>query len=290
MSRFRKSQSRFGVLAVLITLCLWGGRGCYSPQISSTLGLQCAALPAKQCPDGFSCAGTRCVRGDGTGGAGLSGGTGGTPGTGGIGGSCATPIAPLCSGSTTTGCDPVCQTGCACGLKCGVTPSGATCSAPLGTKGTGAICQLGADDCAPGDVCMRELCGTNLGRCYRYCRAGDLCAGFGCNTTVTLDTGATTQQACNLSDSTCNIYDGTGCPDLALKCYASGTHSKCDCPSPSGPPLGVGDPCFNYNDCGTGLMCLTVGGSTQCHQLCRTSADCGGTICMPLGTIGGYCP
>ena len=34
----------------------------------------------------------------------------------------------------------------------------------------GELCALGADDCAPGLACLREACGNDLGRCYRFCR------------------------------------------------------------------------------------------------------------------------
>lgn len=292
MKRTRKSEgTRGGAVAVLVVVSLWGG-GCYDPKILPG-GLVCAPS-GKRCPDGFTCAPSgRCERGDGAGGAGLSGGTGGAAGTGGAGGTCANPIVPLCSGTVGTACDPVCQTGCGCGLRCSVTSSGTSCASPLGTKGLGAICQPGSDDCAPGYVCLKEVCGTNLGRCFQFCRAGTPCgAGVGCNTAVTLDTGTTSQLVCNLGDSNCNIYDGTGCPDPALKCYVAGTRAKCDCPSTSGAPLNVGDTCVNYNDCGTGLVCLTVSGATQsqCFRLCQTAADCGGATCMSLGSVGGYCP
>lgn len=293
MKRTRKSSPpRPAALAVLILLGVWGSRGCYDPKISTMPGLLCAKPPGKQCPDGFSCTSGRCVAGDGAGGAGLSGGTGGAAGTGGAGGTCANPILPLCSGTVGTACDPVCQTGCGCGLRCNVTSSGASCASRLGTKGLGVICQPGSDDCAPGYVCLKEVCGTNLGRCYRFCRDGTPCASFGCNTAVTLDSVTTSQLVCNVADSVCNIYDGTGCLDAALKCYVAGTHAKCDCPRTSGTPLNVGDTCVNYNDCGTGLVCLTVSGATQsqCFRLCQTAADCGGSTCMSLGPVGGYCP
>ena len=278
--------------AIAFSWAAWGLGGCYNPKVSPGL-LQCAPLPAKQCPDGFACANGVCVpEGDatGTGGTG-SGGIGGS-GSGGAGGSsCANPITPMCTtgAGAPAGCDPVCQTGCACGLRCSVTTAGLGCASPIGARGMGDICDPNADQCAPGFVCLEESCGTNLGRCYRYCRDASMCGTNGvCGTPVDLPSGGSSgQRACNLGDYSCDAFLRTNCPDPAFSCFVTGPgHSTCDCPS--GMNRQEGDTCVSYNDCAPGLACFTVAGATTCHRLCRTATDCAG--CMSLGTAGGICP
>ena len=277
-----------------------GAAGCYDPKITSG-SLMCAS-GTKPCPDGFVCSGVVCVTAgpatatggvSGTGGMGR-GGTGGMPtGSGGAGGQCANPIAPLCQTPVTppiTGCDPVCQTGCGCGLRCNVTMSGVACAAPVGAKLVGAICQPGTDDCGPGLACLEETCGTNLGRCYRYCRDGAGCGASGvCAMAVLRPDGTESgQRACALGASPCDAIARTGCPDPALNCYVTGPNQTiCDCPG--GRDRAVGETCNGYNDCALGAWCLSVAGAaSRCYKLCRSTADCAG--CMPQGTSGGYCP
>lgn len=284
------------LVAVLLALGL-GVAACYDPKI--TPGSLMCASGTKACPDGFVCSGTVCVNagaatatgGTGTGSGGRGGGGTGGMGTGGAGGQCANPIAPLCQTTVTGGCDPVCQTGCGCGLRCNVTMTGVACAPPAGAKLVGAICQPGADDCAPGLACLQESCGTNLGRCYRYCRDGSGCGTNGvCAMPVLRPDGTESgQRACALGPSTCDAIARTGCPDPALNCYVTAPNQTiCDCPG--GRNRAQGETCDGYNDCALGLWCLAVSGGAQsrCYKLCRSTADCAG--CMFQGTAGGYCP
>jgi hypothetical protein len=288
------------LVATLLALGSWA-IGCYDPKITPG-GLRCAS-GTKACPDGFVCSGAVCVTagpatatgGAGTGGAGRGGaGAGGTgAGTGGAGGQCANPIAPLCQTTVTgpgSGCDPVCQTGCGCGLRCNVTMTGVACAPPAGAKLVGAICQPGADDCAPGLACLEESCGTNLGRCYRYCRDSQQCGTNGvCAMPVLRPDGTESgQRACALGPTTCDAIARTGCPDPALNCYVTGPNQTiCDCPG--GRNRAQGDTCDGYNDCAPGLWCLSVAGApSRCYKLCRSTADCAG--CMFQGSAASYCP
>jgi hypothetical protein len=270
--------------------------GCYDPKITSG-GLTCAS-GTKPCPDGFVCSGDVCVKaGAAMSTGGVSGGTGGAgtggSGTGGAGGQCANPIAPLCQ-TTPAGsmseCDPVCQTGCGCGLRCNVTMTGVACAPPEGAKLVGAICQPGSDDCAPGLACLEESCGTNLGRCYRYCRDAAGCGASGvCAMPVLRPDGTESgQRACALGASPCDAIARTGCPDPALNCYVTAPNQTiCDCPGGRNRPQG--ETCDSYNDCAVGLWCLSVASApSRCYKLCRSTADCAG--CMVQGSAGGYCP
>lgn len=288
------------MITILVLLSAAVVQGCYNPKVVSGK-LRCA--PGGECPDDFACVGGVCVsKGGGTAGVGAGGrggqGSGGRglAGSGGGGGSCATPVGPLCvtpGGGGAGACDPVCQTGCGCGLRCNVTPTGTGCMAVTGTKESGEICTPGADDCAPGFACLKERCGADLGRCYRFCRDNGMCGPMGvCGTPIELPGGgASGARACNLGDQVpaCDVYARTGCPDPELVCYfVTSQSTKCDCPS--GTNRLEGQNCSFYNDCAPGLTCLRTGGLSTCHRVCRGNADCtAGAACTISGTFG-YCP
>jgi hypothetical protein len=270
-----------GAFLAVMAAVLEGG-GCYHPTVLPG-GFKCAPLPEKQCPDGLVCDATSgmCVT--------TIGGGAGTGGSGGAGGSCANPIAPLCqTDSAATGeCDPVCQIGCGCGLQCGMTPTGIRCTSARGLKLEDETCQPATDNCAPGLVCVKEVCAT-IGRCHRFCRDGSVCTATGvCGPAVSLPNGVmTTQRACNLGDHACDPIARTGCPDPALNCYVTSGHTTCDCPS--GMDGQVGANCSFANDCAEGLACINAGGSSRCRTLCRSGSDCPG--CTLLIASVGYCP
>ncbi|HEY4187277.1 MAG TPA: hypothetical protein VGP07_19530 [Polyangia bacterium] len=267
--------------ACLALLAFVSALGCYGPKIESGQ-LRCA-LVTSACPDGFACAGGLCVSNAGAGGA------GGSP-------MCENAIQPLCAEQVSSPCDPVCQTGCACGERCEVSPGGLKCASVTSSIALGAVCDPDADACAPGLACLMEACGANLGRCYRLCRddLNDLTCGTTgvCGTPVLLPDGNPSgQRVCDLGSQPCDPYARTGCVDPALNCYVTGPNqATCDCPTTSGPPAKVGDACTTYNGCDVGLACLqfSAGGPRSCVKLCETATDCPGSACLPFGSVS-YC-
>lgn len=164
--------------------------------------------------------------------------------------------------------------------------------APAGALTVGMVCTPEADACAPGLTCLQEMCGSDLGRCYRFCRDASACNGTGvCGTPVLLqDRSDSGQRVCDLGTQACEPYTGGGCVDPALVCYVLGpTQRTCDCPS--GIQAQEGATCVNTNDCAIGLACLQKGaaGVLRCQKLCESAADCPGSVCDPFGDTFGIC-
>lgn len=289
-----------GLLTLL--LCL---PTCYSPRITPQ-GLKCAMRSgtpptADVCPDGFVCVGGFCDLGGQGGGAGSSGGGkgggSGAAGQAGQGGTCASPIAPLCSGQGESPCDPVCQTGCACGLRCvasGATPQCVPPATVTPAKLEGDICDpSAADSCAPGYVCAPEPCGVNLGRCYQYCRDSSQCGAQACRSHAGI-----TRQVCNLAPaggtSVCDPIANTGCESPILACYISADPKKTICDCPGTKHAKNGESCNISQDCDMGLTCLSVQpdpSHPKCVPLCGPSSPQCATDCVMLGSGPfTYCP
>jgi hypothetical protein len=258
--------------------------GCYKPSILEG-GFKCD-VGDKPCPDGFTCSDLdqMCYM---------------RPPISIDAGVCATPVASLCSPDAGVGndsCNPVCQTGCTC-ARCNVgADSTAACGGLVGTKTLGAICTLGAgDDCAPGFICLKQKCGTSLGRCYRHCATDDQCNGGFCQASIPdKDGNPTSHMVCNLAPSDCDGLKGTGCPSAALNCYVTGNKTLCDCPSAAPKPGQLNDPCVFYNDCAAGYMCIAnVAGlmTPHCQPVCDIiSGMCiTGRHCVANGPKYGYC-
>lgn len=275
------SEQRARRVGLLLAAAIALG-GCYDPKIVSG-NLHCAP-PDNACPDGFVCSAGVCVSGADASVADHLPTDTGVPDAG-----CANPVTPLCTpvaGVVTGVCDPVCQTGCPCGQRCSVATTGSVCVAQGGVKGAGQVCSPSADDCLAGYACLREACGSNLGRCYRFCRDASMCGlAPGCTTTVNSSNDMSLGQlACDLAEQTCDPLAASaaanGCPDPALGCFVtSAGHTICDCP---GRNRHEGESCRGYEDCAMGLACL----EGSCVRLCRSTADCPG--CVALGNIR-YC-
>lgn len=271
--------------------CVAAAVGCFAPKIESG-NLHCAPTD-NACPDGFICSAGFCVtkvdaaasdlHADGATSDVVDAASGDKPADA---ATCPNPVAALCSPAAgVTGiCDPVCQTGCPCGERCTVSGAGAVCAAQTtaGAKMLGQVCMPSTDDCAPGLACLREGCGSNLGRCYRFCRDASMCSsGVACATQVNSSNDmALGQLACDLAEQTCDPIAGTGCPDPALSCFVTTAgQTVCDCP---GRARREGDSCRGYDDCALGLACL----QSACVRLCRSTSDC--STCTVLGSIR-YC-
>ena len=209
---------------------------------------------------------------------------------------CSAPPA-LCAAGPAVGdvCNPACQTGCDCG-RCNVVDGKAKC-VPTGTVELGDVCTPGgADNCAPGLICLLESCGNGLARCYRHCTTNDQCAGTAC--TIALDDGkggATTFTACDVPPRTCDPVAQIGCPNPTLNCYlTSANQTLCDCPTKQGMNNA---PCGLYSDCAPGYVCTSgVGGlaGPHCQFVCNVAnPSCSALTphCVPAGTGAqyGYC-
>jgi hypothetical protein len=274
-------------LILLVLAAMTAGGGCYDPQLKSG---QVNCGPGETCPDRFICrpADNKCVTAD-DGGAGAAGGSG----TGGAGGTCADPIAPLCSGVPGRECDPVCQTGCACGLQCSYLGTGFGCTrGPAQPKTEGQVCSPTIDDCAPGFICLQDTCGTTLRRCHRSCSdATTLCTGV-CNMAPTGQPANV--KACSLPEQVCDPYaalGANGCPDPALNCFTDGSDTTfCDCPAAPAAQKPLGAPCTLAAECAPGLACLGVPGQpSACYQLCKPGSTSPCLGCTSFSRVG-YCP
>jgi hypothetical protein len=301
LSASRAGRSTGWTLGILARAGLWicaaaatAAIGCFDPKIESG-NLHCAPSD-NACPDGFTCSVGFCVTkadaatsdlradaADGSNSDVIDAASADKPSDAAI---CPNPVAALCStaAGVAGACDPVCQTGCPCGQRCTVSGSGAVCTAQTtsSAKAIGQTCVPSTDDCAPGLACLREACGSNLGRCYRFCRDASMCtSGVGCATQVNSSNDmALGQLACDLAEQTCDPIAGTGCPDAALSCFVTTAgHTICDCPGRS---RREGESCGGYDDCAQGLACL----QSVCVRLCRSTSDC--SSCTALGSIH-YC-
>jgi hypothetical protein len=240
------------------------GVGCYKPKIQEG-GLRCAE--GGICPEGFHCASDEtCRQGDAA-----------------MGCSATMPhVDPLCPSQPGAACDPICQNGCACG-RCNLSGTALTCVAP-GTKKRGELCNFNNDDCAPGNVCIKD-CGDTIGRCYRFChgenKTDSLCEGNNCDLTLN-DSGGnpTTQTICEPPIESCDpVVDSHDCADPALGCYVGPTGAPvCDCRGTAA----LGGSCGPYNSCIPGFRCVRVGGLATCFKTCRI----GGTDCTAPDSCG----
>jgi hypothetical protein len=248
------------------------GAGCYKPNVQDG-GLRCAdaGSDAGLCPDGFYCARDgSCHKGKPM--------------------QCAPDggrVETLCTPTSGTDCDPVCQSRCECG-RCNLVGSALQC-VPAGDKKTGDICSRTADDCAPGNICIPD-CKT-IGRCYRFCGTGGvgndaLCAGQPCN--YTTPTG--NLLICQPPLAPCDpVVDGNDCGHPELGCYLSTSGAPvCDCRGTGAP----GGTCETYNSCIPGYRCVQIG-TPACYKTCRLSgSDCvAPDTCRSLGGSGafGFC-
>jgi hypothetical protein len=203
---------------------------------------------------------------------------------------CSTPVAPLCDTSPAAGdvCSPSCQRGCDCG-RCNVLDKKPAC-VPPGTVKLGGVCTPGAtDNCEPGLICLVELCGNGLARCYRHCTTAAECDGTACTITINdFHNNPTPYLTCDVPAATCDPVAGTGCPDPALNCYlTSENKTLCDCPRTMPAPGTNGAACKLYSDCAESFVCIGLAGETTPH--CRFVCDVSKPACPATGD-GGMLP
>jgi hypothetical protein len=261
--------------ALLLALAAAPG-GCYRPNIVDG-GLRCA--DGGVCPEGFYCgANGLCQKGSEM--------------------VCKAPLIhvdPICAADPGIDCDPICQSRCDCG-RCTLKGSSLGCTAP-GTKQRGDLCNPDADDCAPGQICVKDC--TSIARCFRLCGNGsitrlDQCEGQLCNRPVLgPDGGATPLTVCEPPVKTCNPVGGAmDCGSADLACYVSSTgQTVCDCKGTGAP----GGPCNVFNSCIPGYRCITLGGASTCLRTCTlgVAGECSsGTTCTNAGGNSpfGFCP
>ncbi|HVR61359.1 MAG TPA: hypothetical protein VMU50_05635 [Polyangia bacterium] len=259
----------------LAAILLVAAGGCYNPNIANG-GFSCAVDAGKSCPDGFYCHSSgRCYK----------------PDTGPV--DCGSTALCAEQPGLNQECSLACQTGCGCGQRCNVTKTGPRCvGAPSPAKALGEVCQLtnggvqGFDDCAPGLVCLGEMCGK-INRCYRLCSSDAQCgAGISCSIPVNTQTSVLgfNPKVCDVPRQDCDPIAQTGCPS-GLTCYLlNDGNTLCDCPSSSA--SAEGGSCVLYYDCKASLTCVaSAGSSAACRSICATaSSTCAmGTTCKAIG-------
>jgi len=313
---------------LLLGLLAMSLSACYQPSITNG-GLLCSKT-APACPKGYVCstsghcykAGTAPIGGGG-GQAPGSGGAGGTDGgvdrlDAGSGGSmvdaspdgdgkdaevCNQPVAN-CTPSASSGCDPVCQTGCGCKEKCsrGV-DSTAVCQPSGGFQPVGDSCSIGNeglsnqfDNCVPGALCLSDS-GSNP-HCFALCNTSAECANYGALCVGRYLTPSASSRFVRVCDPPLKACDPFASTTNCANCYvtepsATGA-SQTVCEYWSGPRVRTTDMCQSSADCTGRRVCPqgTTARSHFCSNLCEVSGThpCGvNETCVPIGSRYGYC-
>jgi hypothetical protein len=298
---------------------------CYNPHIVDG-GLKCNA-GNPPCPSGYKCnAADQLCYADGvippTAGAGGStggmGGGGGGGDTGGSGAVCTNPMLPYgpfpgcTSPPRDKGCDPVCQSGCACNERCRLEGDDNTHCRAEATPFLQQYdaCEPKDDRCRPGTICLQEskehpMCGSH---CYRHCRTDNDCPNAKCTIDVQFGSAATNNKVCSPPMDACSPFGQAQCSPGSMRpmgvfgCYVmSSTYPDipiCDCAGTT--PLNT--PCSFEHECVPGGECVLLGGIRQCRRVCRVGAPMGTGVgmggCPPLmptctafpgGSQFGYC-
>ena len=289
----------------LVPLLLALAAACYKPGINEG-DFICG--PNGACPDGFKCqTDNRCYRN-------------GLPADGGSSSDAPADTGPAmdmmcfqgvtCSSGPPPGqiCDPVCQTGCGCGMKCAAPGVPPLCTAlpakPVDfyDECTG---EATGDNCRPGAVCAAETqaaCGTH---CYRACRGDDDCGpGSRCRDDYYSKAGAVfITKICSPRLEACSPVGPTPeCSNPLLRkrpfptfaCYLFDAGKEdaavCECAG----TLDLGQLCPGRHSCKPGLECLLgPAGDQRCRRLCTLggpgpSIDCAVGTCRALGTSTRY--
>jgi hypothetical protein len=213
------------------------------------------------------------------------------------------------AGGTT--CDPVCQSGCACGERCRLEGGKVACHAEGSTfVEQYASCDPKDDRCRPGTLCLQEspdqaACGAH---CYRHCRADSDCPNARCSILVQFGGSSSTYKVCSTPVDACDPFGPARCspaasrPSPTFGCYVlSDTYPDlptCDCAG----TVPLGQPCMFQRECAPGAECVLAGGLRTCRRVCKVGAPAGTALdlggcptasptCLPFpgATLFGYC-
>jgi hypothetical protein len=268
--RARAAAVTLGLAALLVV-------GCYKPDIPEG-AFRCGA--EQSCPDGFQCVNGRCFKNKPS-----------EDAAGDAAGTCQRQELECSASPGPSGaCDPVCQSGCACGEKCVNPGGGNTCTTiAMPVQLNYDSCNPDADRCRPGSVCLPEFqdrCGAH---CYRFCRVDTDCGmNARCTGEAQDPAGNPLYRVCSAKIEPCNptgvapaCGPGAG-PDRlapAFGCYIlSHMHpdeTVCECAG----LLPEGAACEREYQCVPGLECLRVAGEPRCRKLCTLE---GGGVLPPV--------
>jgi hypothetical protein len=209
-----------------------------------------------------------------------------------------------CAGGSGTGlCDPVCQTGSCdwCSKKCSYayasTGSAQLTCAGFGQKKFPQSCSPGgdgADDCAPGSICLAPIIGDKAYFCFTLCNVSGDCPGaVDCGTRKLTASGGEVS-VCDppydqVGTGGCNPLEDTGC-DAGRACFLvspdkATNRSRTVCEFSYGDGRN-GKACTSARDCMPKNACVDGG----CRQVCDSSHGCpSGTSCTMQGSDYGTC-
>ncbi len=289
LNRFAKPT--FGILAALLAPVSIST--CYNPNIEEGAFL-CGNDGS--CPDGFRCVDMRCFKS-------------GSPGDG--GGPDSGTDARQCSPATgTTGCDPVCQTGCQSSEQCTHNGSDNLCRA-ASTPGEAlyASCDSLQDRCRAGLVCLPEFTENCGSHCYRFCREDVDCGeNSRCVGQVSDEAMRSLYKTCSPRGGNCNPTGSSPrCTDNApadrqfpdFACYIVSPEypdeTVCECAG----TIAKGEVCERTYECAPGNECIPINTDVRCRRLCTpplsplppVACDLG-EICVPFPRTNrkvGYC-
>jgi hypothetical protein len=286
--------------------------GCYNTLNVKNGGLACGTNDS--CPDGFV-----CLK-DSQGGHCWKSGTGPdanslacTPAN------ASPPFGPFATCSPnqpigTSTCDPVCQAGCPCDRRCVLdvsTYASFLCEATAPSSSSFSPVQgpcngTSTQDCSPGSVCIADDVCPWL--CFKTCRKDlDCPSNSHCSVIVMLDKNSQAvpnvslctppTEACSpVGSASCSTArTDFNCVFLAGLTGAVNTDSTvCDCKTLHDKKMGAA--CVTLpDDCQPGAVCVDLGGTLTCRQICdrkaSVSACPSGSTCTAIygSTQYGYC-
>jgi hypothetical protein len=252
-------------VVIVFAMCLWS---CFSPKFDE--GILC---DGQACPPGYTCVEGACR---------LAGGT-----DGGVDAPIVdapivdapivdAPIvdAPIVDAPIVDAgpCDPVANTGCGDGEKCGFilavveTRTGYVGCVADGTRAIGQECEQAteaetSDDCVGGGYCYngtcRQICTTTGGECGDGSCADNFVDGNG-----QLFPIAWCLLACDPL--------AQDCPSANEACLLSDNEAGGICIRTADPPAEIGEQCQFANSCVRGAICTSGGGLGVCRRLCGT--------------------